>query len=384
MLICERALRENLVYAGRSGHLLLPGVTHILRIRVVADMETRIKAVMQRLRLGREKAKEYIEAGDIFQVVLAQQFQMPLQVDPFTIYRYLRSINPSPYLFFVRMEEGAVLVGTTDLDHPRDLAIEPNITEAEVTYLMKGIQAIFPSLNITLADCLCAFAGIRPVLSEGKLKPSEESREHVVWVDQGLVTVTGGKLTTFRRLALDALIAAKSFLPPGKMVDRKAPVFNEVQQLPALEYGLSPETWRRLYGRYGSAADTIVKTAKAGDLTTIAGTHTLWAELPYVAQNEQIRHLGDLLLRRVRIGLLTPQGGKAYLKRIQKLCKKVLPWDRRRWKEEVDIYLAQWNHAHALPARRAKVPAQRKIISFQSPVFYAFHAFADRPVRARN
>jgi len=139
-----------------------------------------------------------------------------------------------------------------------------------------------------------------------------------------------------------------------------------MQYTPAQDYGLPPETWRRLYGRYGSAADTIVKTAKADDLATIAGTHTLWAELPYVAQNEHIRHLGDLLLRRVRIGLLTPDGGKAYLKRIQRLCKKVLPWDRRRWKKEIDIYLVQWNHAHALPIRRAEVVAQRKIISFRA------------------
>jgi glycerol-3-phosphate dehydrogenase len=267
---------------------------------------------------------------------------------------------------FVIPWEGAVLVGTTDLDHPQDLAIEPHITEAEVTYLMEGIQAIFPSLNISPADCLCAFAGIRPVFSEGKLKPSEESREHVVWVDRGLVTVTGGKLTTFRRLALDALKAAKSFLPPGKSVDRKAPVFNAVPQTPVQDYGLSPETWRRLYGRYGSAADTIVKTANRRDLTTIAGTHTLWAELAYVAQNEQIRHLADLLLRRVRIGLLTPHGGKAYLKRIQKLCKKVLPWDRRRWKQEINQYLAQWNHAHALPVQGVRVPEQRKIFSFKT------------------
>jgi len=60
-----------------------------------------------------ERAKEYIEAGDIFQVVLSQQFQIPLQVDPFSIYRYLRSINPSPYLFFIRMEGDAVLVGSS-------------------------------------------------------------------------------------------------------------------------------------------------------------------------------------------------------------------------------------------------------------------------------
>ncbi|MHA7839907.1 MAG: anthranilate synthase component I [bacterium] len=59
-----------------------------------------------------KRAKEYIEAGDVFQVVLAQQFQLPRQVDPFLIYRHLRSINPSPYLFFIRMEE-AVLVGSS-------------------------------------------------------------------------------------------------------------------------------------------------------------------------------------------------------------------------------------------------------------------------------
>jgi glycerol-3-phosphate dehydrogenase len=267
---------------------------------------------------------------------------------------------------FVIPWEGAVLVGTTDLDHSQDLSIEPNVSEAEVTYLMEGIQAVFPSLNILLADCLCTFAGIRPVYSEGKLKPSEESREHVVWVDHGLVTVTGGKLTTFRRLALDALKAAKPFLPAGKTVDRKAPVFKEVQRIPSKDYGLSAEVWRRLYGRYGKAADVIVKNAKAGDLTTIAGTHTLWAELVYVAQNEKIRHLGDLLLRRVRIGLLTPNGGKAYLKRIQKLCKKVLPWNRRRWKKEIDAYLVQWQHAHALPHRRVEAPARRKFFSFKA------------------
>ena len=52
-----------------------------------------------------KRAKEYIEAGDIFQVVLSQRFRIPLQVDPFTIYRQLRAINPSPYLFFLRCED---------------------------------------------------------------------------------------------------------------------------------------------------------------------------------------------------------------------------------------------------------------------------------------
>ena len=267
---------------------------------------------------------------------------------------------------FVIPWEGAVLVGTTDLDHSQDLSIEPNITESEVFYLMEGIHDVFPSLDISQSDCLCAFAGVRPVLSEGKRKPSDESRDHVVWVDNGLITVTGGKLTTFRRLALDALKAANALLPPGTVVDRNASVFGALPPIPAQDDRLSPETWRRLYGRYGLAAETLVKAAGAEDLLPVAGTRTLWAELPYVARNEQVRHLDDLLLRRVRIGLLTPQGGKAYLKRVQKLCKDALPWDRRRWRKEVNRYFAKWNHAHALPILRVEAMAKRKIFSFKA------------------
>lgn len=286
---------------------------------------------------------------------------------------------------FVVPWEGAVLVGTTDLDHTENLSVEPTITEEEVIYLMRGVQAMFPALAISLQDCLCAFAGIRPVLSEGKLKPSEESREHVVWISDGLITVTGGKLTTFRRLAMDALKAAKPYLPPDTSLNRKAPAFDEVPQKPPLGYGLTPPIWRRLYGRYGMAAETIVRKAKPRDLSIVPGTHTLWAELPYVAQNEQIRHLTDLLLRRVRIGLLTPEGGKAYLKRIRKLCQNVLPWDRRRWKKEINTYLEHWLYAHALPVRRAEALEKGKIFSLQA-LGSALRSIYDkiRPKRRRD
>ena len=267
---------------------------------------------------------------------------------------------------FVVPWEGAVLVGTTDLDHAEELAREPTITEAEIQYLMQALEAIFPSLNISLEDCIAAFAGVRPVLSEDDRPPSEESREHVVWVDQGLVTVTGGKLTTFRRLAWDALKAAKPFLPEIELPDRKESIFTKPPDRPDAECGLPEKSWRRLCGRYGLAASTIVKTATPEDLVEIPGTHTIWAELPHVARNEGVRHLDDLLLRRVRIGLLTRHGGKAYLKRIRKLCRNALPWDRRRWKKEIKDYLALWNQSHALPVQRARALAKRKFFLFRA------------------
>jgi anthranilate synthase component 1 len=67
---------------------------------VRAPMDVQRSVTREAFHESVKRAKEYIEAGDIFQVVLSQQFRIPLQVDPFTIYRHLRVINPSPYLFF--------------------------------------------------------------------------------------------------------------------------------------------------------------------------------------------------------------------------------------------------------------------------------------------
>ena len=257
--------------------------------------------------------------------------------------------------------EGAVLVGTTDLDHKADLSLEPSITESEIIYLLEGLNTIFPSLEISLNDCISTFAGLRPVVSEGRLSPSEESREHVVWVDKGLVTVTGGKLTTFRRLAWDALKAARPFLPSEKLPDKQKPIFSRPPDKPPSRFGLADTVWHRLYGRYGQGAEAMVQAAAPRDLELIPGTHTLWAELPFVAANEWVRHLSDLLLRRVRIGLLTAQGGKEHLKRIRSLCRPALPWDNKRWKEEMAMYLKHWNRYHGLPLQRS---IQKKIRIF--------------------
>jgi len=56
-----------------------------------------------------EKCKEYVRAGDVFQVVLSQRFSGPLQMDPFDIYRALRTINPSPYMFYLSFGETKVV-----------------------------------------------------------------------------------------------------------------------------------------------------------------------------------------------------------------------------------------------------------------------------------
>ncbi len=264
--------------------------------------------------------------------------------------------------------EGAVIVGTTDLDHDEALSLEPRISEQEFSYLLGGLQEMFPLLQVSPEDCLSTFSGIRPILSEGKLAPSEESREHVVWADHGLVTVTGGKLTTFRHLAFDTLKMAEPFLPPHTPPDRNAVVFNPGIDPPENNHGLSEEAWKRLNGRYGCAADPLVSEAAPEDLSTIPGTETLWAEIAHAARHERIRHLEDLLLRRVRIGLLTREGGRPHFRRIKRLCRPYLPWSRKRWREkEIRLYTDQWNRAYGLPMEPAGVINKIKSAIPRSP-----------------
>lgn len=244
--------------------------------------------------------------------------------------------------------EGALLLGTTDLDHGKDISTEARITKEEAIYMMEALNAYFPSANIQLKDAISSIAGIRPVLSKGNRSPSQESRESIVWIDKGLVTITGGKLTTFRTLAKKALMAATPFLPKKPNIKINEPAFT-LTPVPKQLNGLPPLTWRRLYGRYGKIAEGMIAGADIKDLELITGTHTLWAELPLLAKTEQVRHLSDLLLRRVRVGLLAQNGGRQVLDRIQDLCENSLPWDQTRWKTEKQHYIEHWESFHSVP-----------------------------------
>lgn len=246
--------------------------------------------------------------------------------------------------------EGITLVGTTDLDHDAPLDTEPRISPEEVSYLMAAVNWQFPRQALTLDDVIATMAGVRPVIGTGKADPSKESREHVVWNERGLLTVTGGKLTTFRLIALDVLKTVRKRLPDLPAPDERQPVFDAVAvDLPSL----SPEKRSRLIGRYGAHAGKLVEAAAPGELDTIPGTRTLWAELRWAARAEGVVHLDDLLLRRTRIGLLLPGGGDAILPRIRAICQPELGWDDARWEHEVANYRRLWQNHYGLPDRAA-------------------------------
>ncbi len=246
--------------------------------------------------------------------------------------------------------EGAVILGTTDIDHEQDLDANPAIAPAETQYLMEGLHFIMPGLPLSIADCMATIAGIRPVLSKGGAAASQESREHVVWRDRGLITITGGKLTTFRLLARDALKAAWAWLPPPPEPSRRGPVFVPADSDSANLQSLPADIRRRLSGRYGPMAPQVAENiARPEQPDTVPGTNTLWAELAYAAEKEQVRHLSDLLLRRTRLGLICPGGGQDLLEQVQAVCQPYLDWDEQRWETEKARYRKTWQRFYAPP-----------------------------------
>ncbi|MBT8765159.1 glycerol-3-phosphate dehydrogenase/oxidase [Metapseudomonas boanensis] len=249
---------------------------------------------------------------------------------------------------FVFPWEGATVIGTTDLDHADNLDQDARISSEEVDYLLAACAAQFPAAAISRGDVLSTWSGVRPVVSDGeaRVKPSAEKREHAIWVEPGCVTLAGGKLTTFRLLALEVLQACSGFVgrPLG---DSDAEVFAP-SAAPALS-GLSPARQRRLAGRYGRALPELARWVERLGAERVGVTDTLWAELAWAAQGELVLHLDDLLLRRTRLGLLLPAGAQAELQRIRTLCQPLLGWDDERWSSEVQQYQALWQRCYSLP-----------------------------------
>ena len=244
--------------------------------------------------------------------------------------------------------EGVTLVGTTDLDHGEHLDAEACISEYEITYLMQVVESLFPQAPVTRADIVSTFSGVRPVIAADDARdPSKERRDHAVWFDRGLVTVSGGKLTTFRLIAKDALAAVSERLPQSTAGGESEQIFAALDEpLPQLA---DAEQASRLRARFGNLAAELLGQAREGEEAVLPGTHYSLAELRWSARCEAVAHLDDLLLRRSRIGLLLPRGAEQLLAQVAPICHQELGWDESRWLQERDRYLALVRQYYSLP-----------------------------------
>ena len=251
---------------------------------------------------------------------------------------------------FILPWEQTTLVGTTDLDHKTSLSIEPEISQAELNYLLTLVKQQFPGSDLQKEHIISSYAGVRPVISKDRSKPpSKEKREHKVWQDKNLISVSGGKLTTFRLIALDVIGIILQNIKPEVTVDENSPPL-ETATTTERDLALdNPGLSRRLIGSYGNYSLQIKQNARGGELRPITTTRFCLAELRWAARQEAVVHLDDLLLRRTRLGLLIPGGAASQLDSIKTICQEELGWSDAIWKSEKQRYLHLWAKHYSLP-----------------------------------
>ncbi|MDX6696938.1 MAG: glycerol-3-phosphate dehydrogenase [Solirubrobacteraceae bacterium] len=204
---------------------------------------------------------------------------------------------------------GRVLVGTTDNDYEGDVDhVRP--AEEDVAYLLDAVNEYFGS-SLDLGNVTGAYAGVRPLISTGDPKKSVDiSRKAALYeTSSGMITITGGKLTTWRRMAkmtVDRLVERDLRDAPCRTHEIPLGMAVDPASLPRVE-GVPEESYEALAGRYGHAAhDVLAVAGERGELAQpiVEGLPDLLAEAVFAARREQARGAADVLLRRTRLGLL--------------------------------------------------------------------------------
>lgn len=234
-------------------------------------------------------------------------------------------------------------IGTTDTSYAGSVD-EPQCTPEDVAYVLRALNASLTT-SVQLTDVVGAWVGLRPLVKASKAAPSgrtaDMSRRHKISDIDGVVSVSGGKLTTYREMAEDAVDVVCRRLGRKELKTQSA----ETTLLGADGF-VRPDDHSEeshLACRYGSETSLVTELLKANpDLgrPAIDGLPYLRAEVVHACRHEMAFHLDDVLTRRTRARLQLRDASEAAASSVAALMATELGWSDRRQQEEIDRYLA--------------------------------------------
>ena len=275
---------------------------------------------------------------------------LPSDLVPIPVAVSLPSPDDGRPVFFVPHPEG-VLLGTTDIYHEGDLD-DPRPTDDEVDYLLRAGQTAFPGRAIDRSAVRGTFAGLRPILDIHADDPSEASREEDIWEEDGVLTVSGGKLTTWRSTAEEAVDEAVSRLPDevtrmvGRCMTKGTPLAGlaprDLPQRLESALGLDPAIAGGMARRLGALAWPAAQLASGkSELRPIRPDLDLCAaEVRAHCRWGAVLHLEDLLLRRVRLGMWDPETAATLPPTLRPVLRRELGWSFKDWQREREKFHA--------------------------------------------
>jgi glycerol-3-phosphate dehydrogenase len=256
---------------------------------------------------------------------------------------------------------GRTLVGTTDNDYEGDLEHVRPSTE-DIDYLLQAVNDFF-GVSLDTGHLAGAFAGVRPLISTGDPKKSVDiSRKAELYeTSSGMITITGGKLTTWRRMAkmtVDRLVERDARDAPCRTHEIPLGQAIAPEDLPRVE-GVPAESYPALAARYGDAAHQVLALAAESNPAhpelaqpIVPGLPDLLAEVVLAARKEQARSVGDVLLRRTRLGLLAARelgGVGGPINRVADVLARELGWSSERRGGEIERFAQEADAEGIMP-----------------------------------
>jgi len=263
---------------------------------------------------------------------------------------------------------GRLLVGTTDDEVTQEDELVVKRSEAE--YLLQQLNR-YLSRAFAIDDIVGGFAGVRPLVSQGKgAKTKKLIREHEVEVDResGLISVLGGKWTTYRAMAEDAINAAQQQLglPIGGCVTREHHLSGSegysdaYSQTLVASYGVPEATARHLAEKFGTKAAAVLDLARREPelrLPMVEGYPAIRAEIAYSARNEMAATLDDVLERRTGLQFYSWEAAAAAAPVAAAVMQREMGWDGAQTQTAIEEYvetLAAWTQQIGLAKDAAK------------------------------
>ena len=251
-----------------------------------------------------------------------------------------------------------VLVGTTDdayegsLDHP-------SVEEADRAYCIDALNANF-SLELTEDDITGAYAGLRPLVVGERDATADLSRRHAVYeIAPGITGITGGKLTTYRRMALDVVdkvanelgVQTKSRTRWIRLGSRDVDALRAAVVRRCRTAGLGLDVADSLVRGYGDRALDVLAIAHDEDLTErlVGGSASITAEVAYCVRAEMATHLSDVLSRRTRLALIDSGAGVGGGANAAQVMGSEYSWSRRETRRQIDAHRSEVAAERGLP-----------------------------------
>jgi glycerol-3-phosphate dehydrogenase len=259
-------------------------------------------------------------------------------------------IKTSVSVLFIIPWFGKWIVGTTDTEYDED-PTQPVASDADIDYILDQANRVLKP-RLKRSDVIGVYAGLRPLISSSPDSPTTKlSREHIVdRPTPGFVSIAGGKYTTYRVMAEDAVDIACAELrriTPDSETANLALIGADGYQalrnrlpLIANEYGISEESAVHLIDRYGTLMIEVLdlgRELKQLDLIDPSLPY-LRAEISYAVRSEGAMNLADIIDRRTRIGFESDDHGLSIIEEVATIAAKVLGWSAARKRKEIEEF----------------------------------------------